>query len=284
MSASAKESHSSSASPSPSAHARGPPPPLPRLEGDISPAYLNALLKDFSYYDPLLVKDSLLHLGRKGLEMNNGNFLVETDAFVMHLLTPPTENQTITVAGVAIDLPPFGSLFPDAAATSILQWTTNPYANDTQKAPDSPTMSIELLDTNNAQIEVSNLKQPIRMQWKLTFSPDDPRFLPPPVYIARCDRDVLYIDEGDTIRPFHNATKKSKGSWEVPCLLDSRLSFNCTSFQPLSIQQFQCPPPIIIPECMYWSPINQTWQKYGCIGIQTSPTTMECSCDHLTDF
>jgi hypothetical protein len=284
MSASAKETRSSSASPSPSAHARGPPPPLPNLDGDISPGYLNALLKDFSFYDPLLVKDSLLLLGRKGLEMNNGAFLVETDAFVMHLLTPPTENQTLTIAGITINLPPFGTLYPDAAATSILQWTSNPYANDTQKTPDSPTMSIEVLDVSNQPIEVSKLKEPIRIQWELTFAPDDPRFLPLPTYVARCDRDLLYIDEGDSIRLFQNATKKAKGSWEVPCALDSRLSFNCTSFQPLSIQQFQCPPPIITPECMYWSPINQTWQKDGCIGVQTGPTTVECVCDHLTDF
>ncbi len=288
MSKSAEGSQTSSPSARPTEHARGPPPPLPNDIETASPELIEAYLEDFSHYDPLLVKDSLVTLASLGFQQSSGlPFVVSTPAFVIHMAPAPTANTTtVTVGSMNIELPPLQTLYPNAVATNAIVWKSNPYeSNDTNvPTPDSPTFSLELLDASFQPIAVHNLETPILLEWKLNISESDPRFLEPPFYFARCDLNQVYLETSSQYERFEDGRQLAKGAWELPCLLDTWWPLNCTSFAPYHIESLKCPPPIFTPKCMYWSHVNQTWQDEGCVSIHANKTHMTCACTHLTDF
>eukprot|EP00111_Clytia_hemisphaerica_P007273 TCONS_00021135-protein len=38
-------------------------------------------------------------------------------------------------------------------------------------------------------------------------------------------------------------------------------------------------------KCLFWDPVNETWGSNGCVvGIETTPSTTQCLCNHLTNF
>lgn len=286
MSKSSKASFTASPSAKPSDHARGPPPPLPEDLSILTPELLTYYVQDLSFYDAIEVKDQLYTLGTYALlSQNRTELTITSDTFILTVTKPSaTENQTIGTDTLAISLPPLGTLYPDAAAVSLIHWKINVYENQSSVVPDSPTFTLSLLDQSSALVEVSDLPIPIQMGWSLNISDTDPRYLPPPLYMARCDTNELYIQKENTYEKFTGAEMIEAAKWKVPCLLDSLLFFNCSKQTPFSYEAFECPRPFYTPSCMYWSPVNQTWQSDGCHAVTGNQSFLVCECTHLTDF
>jgi hypothetical protein len=260
---------------------RDAPPPLPADLGNLSLGQLNDLFADVASYDPALIQGSLNALGAAALKQSGGEFAVSTTAFDLKMKALDTSaSASITMGSTALALPPLSSLGTGLAA-SMIQWTTNPYASKSPIQTDTPTLSLNILDTTGSKVAVNNLTSPITFSWALNRS--DPRFQTPPNYLARCDLDIVYVVNQDRLSQANTAIQYATGQWSVPCLLDVWKPLNCTDYSKNSIMTTQCPSPILQPTCIYWSNSLSTWSTDGCTPSVINSTIL-CSCTHLTDF
>ena len=234
-------------------------------------------------YDPSVIKTQLNQLGTKLLD--NGSFAVNTTTFSMSVQTlPPDASHTLKQGRIQIDLPPLSSTFPSASSVSLIEWTSNPYANSSSVVPDSPIITLNVLDSSGNPISIKNLTSPIYMSWTLHISPDDPRLQPPPIYLARCDVSELYLYKGDSYTRLPYANLTAPGTWRVPCLLNTTDVFTCSSLASHVIEEFTCLRPDFSHSCSYWDATNNKWTDEGCIALNGTFTTTVCMCSHLTDF
>jgi len=107
--------------------------------------------------------------------------------------------------------------------------------------------------------------------------------MPAASYLARCDTDTLYLQQGDTYTEFRGANHTGKGSWIVPCLLNVKKPLVCISFQPYTFIPYTCPSAILTPSCIYWDSIAANWSESGCTSL-INGSVITCFCTHLTDF
>ena len=257
------------------------PPPMNLT--NISNAKAAQFITTLSSYDPSVIKEKLNQLGAKLLE--NGSFAVNTTTFSMSVQAlPPTAPHTLKQGRIQIDLPPLSSTFPSAASVSLIEWTSNPYANSSSVVPDSPIITLNILDASGNPISIKNLTSPIYMSWTLHISPDDPRLQSPPIYLARCDVSELYLYKGDSYIHLPYANLTAPGTWRVPCLLNTSDVFTCSSMSSHTVQEFACLRPEFSHSCSYWDSVNNNWTDEGCIALNGTFTTTVCMCSHLTDF
>ena len=234
-------------------------------------------------YDPSVIKEKLNQLGAKLLD--NGSFAVNTSTFTMSVQAlPPDASHTLKQGRIQIDLPPLSSTFPSASSVSLIEWTSNPYANSSSVVPDSPIITLNVLDSSGNPISIKNLTSPIYMSWTLKISPDDPRLQSPPIYLARCDVSELYLYKGDSYIHLPYANLTAPGTWRVPCLLNTTDVFTCSSLASHVIEEFTCLRPDFSHSCSYWDATNNKWTDEGCIALNGTFTTTVCMCSHLTDF
>ena len=260
---------------------RGPPPPIPSDLKNFSLNQLNSLFDDIAFYDPILIQGSLQKMGVAGLAKSGGEFGVSTSAFDLKMKALDTSAPaSISLGSTNMDLPPLSSLGTGLAA-SMIQWTSNPYATSSTLTIDTPTLSLNILDSTGSQLSVKNLSAPISFSW--TLNQTDPKFQTPPFYMARCDIDELYVKSGTTYTTSLNSIHSGHGKWFVPCLLDTWKPLNCTDFTTDSFKTVQCPKLNLTPECLYWNTNLSQWSSDGCIPT-VSNSTMTCQCTHLTDF
>lgn len=277
------QSQRSSLSGSPSSIAtprpKGPPPALPADLTTMSVGQLNYLFNDFAFYDPAAIQGSLQLLGMAGLKQSGGEFAVSTDAFALKIKAIDSSvSSAIQMGDTSLALPPLNALGSGLAA-SIIQWTNNPYSLKSSTKIDTPTLSLNIIDTNGAQLSVKNLSSPIAFSWAL--DQDDPRFQPPPFYMARCDIDELYTFHKGIYILSNRSVHVAPRSWSVPCLLDVWRPLNCTATD--TVKTLQCPSAIFTPECLYWNVNQSAWSSDGCVP-SISNSIMQCHCTHLTDF
>jgi hypothetical protein len=190
---------------------------------------------------------------------------------------PPNVTHTLSQGDVQVIIPPLPGV--DGAA-SLIQWKTNPYQASSNVIPDSSVVSISVINPNGTKVSVKGLDNPISFNLPLTIKKNDPRFLPPPLYLLLCSTDEIMIHQGRGFIPFNGANLTKNGTWVVPCLLDSWQRVECTS----TIQQYQCPAPVITYECLYWNTNKSTWSGDGCTATTGSQSSITCECTHLTDF
>ena len=234
-------------------------------------------------YDPSVIKTQLNQLGAKLLD--NGSFAINTSTFSMSVQAlPPDASHTLKQGTIQIDLPPLSSTFPAASSVSLIEWTSNPYANSSSVVPDSPIITLNVLDASGNPISIKNLTNPIYMSWSLHISPDDPRLQPPPMYLARCDMSELYLYKGDSYIRLPYANLTAPGTWRVPCLLNTTDVFTCSSLASHTVEEFICLRPDFSHSCSYWDSANNKWTDEGCIALNGTFTTTICMCTHLTDF
>lgn len=257
------------------------PPPMNLT--NISQADAAQFITTLSSYDPSVIKTQLNQLGAKLLD--NGSFAVNTSTFTMSVQAlPPDASHTLKQGRIQIDLPPLSSTFPSASSVSLIEWTSNPYANSSSVVPDSPIITLNVLDASGNPISIKNLTNPIYMSWTLHISPDDPRLQPPPIYLARCDVSKLYLYKGDSYIHLPYANLTAPGTWRVPCLLNTTDVFTCSSLASHVIEEFTCLRPDFSHSCSYWDAVNNNWTDEGCIALNGTFTTTVCMCSHLTDF
>lgn len=271
------------ASPSawPSARPQGPPPPLPANLGKMSLGGLKDLLTDLSFYSPSHIQDSLRNVGFAAMQQSGGQFEASTSAFSMKMKSLDVNaHASMQVGSTNLSLPPLSSLGAGLAA-SMVQWTTNPYASLSSDPIDSPPLSLNILDSTGTAISVANLTTPITFSWSLNAS--DPKFHVPPFYFARCDTDQIYLKVGEALSLSSAAIRTGLGSWNVPCLLDLWKPLNCSDFSAYSIKTYQCPSPVLTPNCLYWSSNTSSWSSDGCATTMVNGS-ISCACTHLTDF
>ena len=270
-------------SPSAKATARpnGPPPPLPKNFKNLSLGGLKDLITDLAFYDASQIKDSLKSVGFAAMQQSGGEFSVSNTAFSMKMKAiNDSGTAALQLGSTNLSLPPLGSLGTGLAA-SMIQWTSNPHSDSSDSPIDSPPITLDILDSTGSALSVKNLSTPISFSWTLNAS--DSKFHEPPFYFARCDTEKIYLKVGESLTPSTKAIPTGRGCWSVPCLLDLWKPLNCTDFSPYSIQTYECPTPVLTPNCLYWSTSSSTWSSDGC-----TPTllngSISCACTHLTDF
>jgi len=260
---------------------RGPPPPLPDNLGNLSLSELGGLFNEIAFYDPSKLQGALNALGFAAMQKSGGDFAVSTDTFSLKMKAlDASAPAALQIGSTNLSLPPLNTLGSGLAA-SMIQWTVNPYESQSSAKTDTLPLSLNILDIDGKQMLVNNLTNPITFSWNLNTS--DGKFQTPPFYMARCDKDDIYIKNGYTFDIATSAIKTGHGTWNVPCLLNSWDSVNCTDYNKNSFETYECPSPIFTPNCLYWHTDLNRWSSDGC-----TPTfmnmTIACSCTHLTDF
>ena len=279
----ATRSQSLTTSVSPSALAtakpKGPPPPLPPLT-NLSLSDLENIFNDLSSYDPSKLQGALNMLGMAALTKANGSeFGVDTEAFSLKMKAlDPAAPASLTIGSTKLALPPLSSLGTGLAA-SMIQWTSNPYADQSSAATDTLPLSLNVLASDGSQLNVNNLTAPIIFGWALDTS--IPKFQTPPLYMANCLTNELYVKYDKIYEPYEDAIMKGPSAWNVPCLLDVWRPLNCTVGDHYRV--IECPKPILTPNCLYWNTNTSRWSSDGCTPHITN-TSISCSCTHLTDF
>jgi len=268
-------SPSSLATPKP----KGPPPPLPPL-ANLSLSDLENIFNDLSSYDPTKLQGALNTLGMAALSKANGSeFGVDTEAFSLKMKAlDPAAPANLNIGGTKMALPPLSSLGKGLAA-SMIQWTSNPYADQSSAVTDTLPLSLNVLGSDGKQLDVNNLTTPIVFGWTLDTS--IPKFQTPPLYMADCLKNELYIKYDKIYEPYGDAIMKASGAWNVPCLLDVWRPLNCSAGDHYKI--LECPKPILTPNCLYWNTNTSRWSSDGCTPYITN-TSILCSCTHMTDF
>jgi GPCR proteolysis site, GPS, motif len=237
---------------------------------------VNQFINQISNYDPEVIQGTLLQVAAAAI--SNGSFSIATSTFNMTLQSLPSNStNTLTQDGVHVEIPP---LPVEGGAASLIQWKTNPYQGASEIVPDSSVVSISVISTNGSKVAVSGLEKPISFNLPLTIKPNDPRFLPPPLYLVLCSVNKIMINKGNAFIPFSGANLTTNTTWAVPCLLDSWQRVDCNG----PVQEFQCPAPVITYECLYWDTNKLVWSGDGCTATVGSQSSITCACTHLTDF
>ena len=251
------------------------PPPLPPLT-NISFNQVNQFINQVADYDPTVIQGTLLQVAAAAI--SNGSFSIATSSFNMTLQSLPSNStNTLTQGDIQIQIPP---LPVDGGAASLIQWKTNPYQSASVIIPDSSVVSISVISTNGSKVAVSGLSTPISFNLPLTIKQNDPRFLPPPLYLILCKLNKIMVHQGNSFVPFSGANMTANGTWAVPCLLDSWQRVECSEH----VQEFQCDAPVITYECLYWDTLKASWLSDGCTATLGSQHSITCACTHLTDF
>jgi hypothetical protein len=238
-----------------------------------------------SAYDPTLIQHNLRRLGMAGLAAGGGEpLVVNTGSFAMKVASIPAGNASLASGNIKVNMPPLKTVFPDAAAASLINWIASPYNDSTQKPPDSPTISLSLLKNNGDEVSVTNLTSPIAVSLKLNIAADDWRLQPPPQYYARCDVGQLLIRDGEGYKSFKGGVIRSNGIWSVPCMGGVWYNISCADKSLGSFRELACPSPVIERRCLYWDTKNGSWSSDGCVASTGDFSTMTCHCTHLTDF
>ena len=275
------QSLTTSVSPSPLATPKpmGPPPPLPPLI-NLSLSDLKNIFNDLSSYEPTKLHGALNTLGMAALSKVNGSeFGVDTEAFSLKIKAlDPAAPANLNIGGTKMALPPLKSLGKGLAA-SMIQWTSNPYEDQSSAATDTLPLSLNVLGSDGTQLDVNNLTTPIVFGWTLDTS--IPKFQTPPLYMADCHTNELYVKYDKIYEPYDDAIMKGSGAWNVPCLLDVWRPLNCSTGD--HYKTIECPKPILTPNCLYWNTNTSRWSSDGCTPYITN-TSISCSCTHLTDF
>jgi len=210
---------------------------------------------------------------------NGSEFGVDTEAFSLKMKAlDPAAPANLNIGGTKMALPPLSSLGKGLAA-SMIQWTSNPYADQSSAATDTLPLSLNVLGSDGSQLDVNNLTSPIVFGWTLDTS--IPKFQTPPLYMADCHKNELYVKYDKIYEPYDDAIMKGSGAWNVPCLLDVWRPLNCSAGDHYKI--IECPKPILTPNCLYWNTNTSRWSSDGCTPYITN-TSILCSCTHLTDF
>jgi len=251
------------------------PPAIPADLANLSADQIAGAITDLGNYDPSVIKDNLQILGAAALFKMDGPLIIATDTFSLAMAKLSNSSDPLSVGPIAISVPTLN--ISGAAASSVIQWSSSPYANS---STDSSVISMSIINTAGSSVSVKNLSTPIKMDWKLTIADDDPRFLPPPTYLARCDTGVIYKGIGNLLELYNGVNYGNK--WLVPCLMGSYSWINCSSGD--TVKNFVCPTPKIVHRCLYWSKSLGAWSDEGCTAIDAKNGSMTCLCDHLTDF
>jgi len=260
----------------------GPPPTLPTNLSSLSMGQINGLFGTLALYDPTMIHDSLQKLGMAGLTAGGGAPLsISTDAFVMQIAPIAAGAGALVTEGVKVGLPPLKSVFPDAAGASLINWVTTPYTDSSQALPDSPTISLTLLNSGGGSIAVSNLSTPISLSMDLNLAADDWRLQVPPTYFVRCDIGQILVQTGSVYSVFTGGVVYPDGVVSVPCIQNIWYNHTCSAGAFLNIT---CPAPIVTQRCLYWNTNLSTWSSDGCVAIGGNYKTLTCHCTHLTDF
>ena len=274
-------SASVSSSALPTSRPRGPPPPLPDNLGNLSLSELSGLFNELAYYDPSKLQNALNALGFAAMQKSGGEFAVSTDTFSLKMKAlDASAPAALQIGSTNLSLPPLSTLGSGLAA-SMIQWTVNPYESQSSAKTDTLPLSLNILDSYGKQMSVNNLTNPITFSWNLNTS--DSKFHTPPFYMARCDKDDIYIKNGYTFDVATSAIRTGHATWNVPCLLDSWAPVNCTDYNKNSFETYECPSPIFTPNCLYWHTQLNRWSSDGCTPTFLN-TSIACSCTHLTDF
>ena len=265
----------------PTSRPKGPPPPLPENLGNLSLSELGGLFNELAYYDPSKLQGALNTLGFAAMQKSGGEFAVSTDTFSLKMKAlDASAPAALQIGSTNLSLPPLNTLGSGLAA-SMIQWTVNPYESQSSAKTDTLPLSLNILDSDGKQMSVNNLTNPITFSWNLNTS--DGKFQTPPFYMARCDKDDIYIKNGYTFDIATSAIRTGHATWNVPCLLDSWAPVNCTDYNKNSFETYECPSPIFTPNCLYWHTQLNRWSSDGCIPTFLN-MTIACSCTHLTDF
>jgi len=265
----------------PTARPKGPPPPLPADLTNMSLGQLGDLFNDMAYYDASKIQGSLNTLGFAALQKKGGEFSISTSAFSLKMAALDTSAPAALKLGTtSVDIPPLGSLGTGLAA-SVIQWKSNPYAAQSSVIPDTLPLSMSVLDTSGKYLTVKNLTTPIAFSFSLNTS--DSKFQVAPRYLAQCYTNELYVKTNTYYEISYDAIQTGKGTWNVPCQMDTWMSVNCTTFDTNSIVTAQCPSLILTPKCLYWDTTSGSWSSDGCKPTLVN-SSVQCSCTHLTDF
>lgn len=263
----------------------GPPPALPKNLSSLSLGEIGGLFTTFALYEPALIQNDLQRLGMAGLAAGGGKPLsISTDAFDMQIAPVAAGAAALDAGSIKVGLPPMKAVFPSAAGAALINWAAAPYADPTQAAPDSPTISLSLLNSGGESISVSNLTTPITLSMSLNLAADDWRLQKPPVYFVRCDIGQILVQTGAVYSVFDGAAHYPGGVVSVPCIKNVWYNATCSAGAFLNIT---CPAPIITQRCLYWDTNLSTWSSDGCVaaaGAGATAGTMTCQCTHLTDF
>jgi len=217
-----------------------------------------------------------------GLAAGGGEpFSISTDAFAMQIAPIAAGAGALVAEGIKVGLPPLKSVFPDAAGASLINWATTPYTDSTQAAPDSPTISLSLLDIGGSSIAVSNLSTPISMSMNLNLAVDDWRLQVPPTYFVRCDVGQILVQKGEIYTIFTGGLIYPNGIVSVPCIQNIWYNLTCSAGAFLNMT---CPALIVTQRCLYWNTALATWSSDGCVASSGNYSTLTCQCTHLTDF
>jgi hypothetical protein len=223
------------------------PPGLPADLANLSADQISDAITNLGNYDPTLIKDNLQILGAAALFKMDGPLIIETDTFALAMaklsnsVGNSSDSVPLTAGPLAVTVPQLN--ISGAAASSIINWAKSPYPNTTT---DSPVISMSIINTGGSAVTVKNLSTSIKMDWKLTIDPDDPRFAVAPTYLARCDNKVIYKGVGDELT-IYNGPKYVVGgylNWLVPCLMGTNAWINCSYGD--TVKNFICPSPQII--------------------------------------
>jgi len=247
-------------------------PGLPTNLESMSSSEIAGAITELGNYDPSLIKKNLQILGAAALFKMDGPLVLATDTFSLTMAKLDNNSAPVGVGPIAISVPVLN--VTGAAASSVIQWTSNPYPNS---SIDSSVISMSIIDTSGSSVLIRNLSIPIVMNWKLDIDADDARFQEPPQYIARCDTGIIYKGIGNNYQIFSRGGNK----WLVPCLLGSTAWVNCSKNDV--IVNFACPAATITHRCLYWSAAGY-WSEEGCTAVGGANNSITCLCTHLTDF
>lgn len=252
-------------------------PGIPANLASLSVDQISNAISDLGNYDPSVIKNNLQVLGAAALFKMDTPLVIATDTFSLTMAKLSNSSEPLAVGPLAITVPSLN--ISGAAASSVIKWSSNPYPNS---STDSSVVSMNIINRAGGAVSVRNLSTPIRMDWQLTIDPADPRFQPPPQYIARCDTGIVYQGIGNSYTELYRTGAVAMKKWLVPCLMGTKAWINCSSGDV--IKNFACPVPTIINRCLYWSSQIGDWSDEGCVAIGGANGSMTCLCDHMTDF
>ena len=261
----------------------GPPPALPKNLSSLSLGEIGGLFTTFALYEPALIQNDLQRLGMAGLAAGGGKPLsISTEAFDMQIAPVAAGAADLDAGSIKVGLPPMKAVFPSAAGAALINWAAAPYVDPTQDVPDSPTISLSLLNSGGESISVSNLTTPITLSMSLNMAADDWRLQKPPVYFVRCDIGQILVQTGAVYSVFDGAARYPGGVVSVPCIKNVWYNATCSAGAFLNIT---CPAPIITNRCLYWDTNLSTWSSDGCVAsVGATAGIITCQCSHLTDF
>lgn len=260
----------------------GPPPALPANLSSLSLSALGVIFDSMAMYPPTLITDNLQKLGLAALSNSpSGEFGITTSAFSVKIKALPVTDTNVSIPLSVGKTDIMMPVISGSRATSAIQWTSDPF--NSKVAPDSLVLSLNVLSSSGAVLEVKNSSNPIIISMNLNVASDDERFKPLPSYMAVCSNDKIYVKKDNGyFNAIDMVNRTGDRKWIVPCLLNDWRNINCTNKD--DIIEYTCPPLVYTPKCQYWDSVKGSWSTEGCIPVFSNVSMLVCSCNHLTDF